>query len=470
MKNPYLKIAHMGGFAFAVLALAISIGVWWQSRATTLTLKNTYSDGNPLTAAELNATSNTLMSWSTQLDNSNVAENADIDEDKLLLQGSGCGRATGVGCVDDADIFDVGVDKFTGLRCAAQATPDNTVLVAAGAYPASDGLSTKTYAGGTSPVFPNTGGAGINRIDVLTINDGGTLAITAGVEGPSPSVPNYPTGVVPLCEVYIRYNAAAIVIKDADDSTNSYIQQDARPIITPGVLADDSVTTTKIADDAVTPAKLWFDTGLDNIVSEQFIGTTPLDWTNLCGAGDYFDENEHVIDLSGSAIIGVDLDSAVTGRGTYRPDKISSKIIFESRVYFPTWANVRMTLGLWDTTISACQPVFTSSEMITLYRDDGNTDKISFYCCSGGSCETTNNLTFTWSTWHDVRIEIAGDDTQVEIFIDDVSLDTCTTAARIPDAVFLRPVYVHEFLAGGPHTIYVDWTKVYPETDFESGL
>jgi hypothetical protein len=114
---------------------------------------------------------------------------------------------------------------FNNLFVHQQATADNTLAVDSGVY-SIFGKVVK-YAGGNTPTIakPTTN----PRIDLITIDQSGTVAVTTGTENASPTVPTYPRDKYVLAEVYIRTTAnPTIVIKQGDDSTNSYILRDCR--------------------------------------------------------------------------------------------------------------------------------------------------------------------------------------------------------------------------------------------------
>lgn len=67
------------------------------------------------------------------------------------------------------------------------------------------------------------------RIDIVTIDSAGTLAVTGGVEGASPSAPAYPANKLVVCEIYHRVGETKLL--DYDDSSNGYIYKDARSAI-----------------------------------------------------------------------------------------------------------------------------------------------------------------------------------------------------------------------------------------------
>jgi len=113
---------------------------------------------------------------------------------------------------NDTDISTLNTD-VNMLKPTEQGTPDNTVLVGAGHYVKSDSSGTVTYAGGNSPTFSAV--SANSRIDLLTINDSGTLEITTGTEDASPTAPSYPSGKQVLAEVTVD-ETGTVVINDAD--------------------------------------------------------------------------------------------------------------------------------------------------------------------------------------------------------------------------------------------------------------
>jgi hypothetical protein len=138
------------------------------------------------------------------------------------------------GSIQDSDIVGVSVLKFTSLKAIAQTSPNNTVKVQAGSFLASDRRSTIKLAVDTnSGAFANTGGAGLNRIDHLTIDDLGALVINQGdAEAASPVADDYNFNETPICQIFCRYNAGgSLVIRDTDNGTDSYILTDSRPAI-----------------------------------------------------------------------------------------------------------------------------------------------------------------------------------------------------------------------------------------------
>lgn len=91
------------------------------------------------------------------------------------------------------------------------------------------GVTRVIFGGGNSPTF--TAPITHPRIDILTIDSTGTLAITQGTEAVSPVVPSYPANKAVLCEIYNRVSETSI--KDADDTVNGYVLNDVRPVLAP---------------------------------------------------------------------------------------------------------------------------------------------------------------------------------------------------------------------------------------------
>ena len=126
-----------------------------------------------------------------------------------------------------------------------QSTPDLTLKVSPGQI--YFGTTLVEYAGGNSPSF--TAPTTHPRIDILSINSSGTLVRTAGDEGSTPTAPDVPVEEIPIAQVYNRVGQTSI--KDADDSTNGYIQKDLRPFIT---LSKEPETTVYTSNNTYIPS------------------------------------------------------------------------------------------------------------------------------------------------------------------------------------------------------------------------
>jgi hypothetical protein len=128
-----------------------------------------------------------------------------------------------------------------------QSTPGLTLYIEAGVCYI--GGTQVVFAGGNSPAF--TAPSANPRIDILTIDSAGTLAITQGAENASPVAPAYPANKIVLCEVYNRVSETALYDTDPGGSTG-YISRDVRPIVQ---LGGYIATSSQIAVGALTGDK-----------------------------------------------------------------------------------------------------------------------------------------------------------------------------------------------------------------------
>jgi hypothetical protein len=99
------------------------------------------------------------------------------------------------------------------LRPRPQTVPNNTVYVQPGHIVKSNGQGSIFFAGGSSPAFSVV--TADSRIDLLTIDDTGTLGIIAGVQSASPAVPTYPTTSQVIAHVLVN-ETVTVVINTAD--------------------------------------------------------------------------------------------------------------------------------------------------------------------------------------------------------------------------------------------------------------
>lgn len=111
-----------------------------------------------------------------------------------------------------------------GLKVAAQDPADMTLHVFPGVAIV-DGTIVK-YAGGDTGSF--SAPASNPRIDIVSIDAGGTINITQGVEAGSPTAPAYPSDETVLAEIYLRVGCTEIL--NADDASEAYIYRDSRPL------------------------------------------------------------------------------------------------------------------------------------------------------------------------------------------------------------------------------------------------
>lgn len=113
----------------------------------------------------------------------------------------------------------------TDLKVKATGTPGMTVIVQAG--PARvDGHFAALLSDWTSATL--TAPSGDPRIDLVEIDQDGSINIKTGNEAGIPSAPTVSAGATELAEIYHRVGESSI--KDTDDSTNGYIT-DTRNIL-----------------------------------------------------------------------------------------------------------------------------------------------------------------------------------------------------------------------------------------------
>lgn len=138
-------------------------------------------------------------------------------------------------------------DAYGGSMLLAhqQATPAMTLYVEAGVYYV--GTARVIFGGGNTPSFtaPTTN----PRIDLVTADSSGNLAIVQGTEAASPSAPSYPRNKVVVCEVYHVVGETALYDNDAQVSGQGYILNDVRPVNAPVYISDPS----QVASDLFIP-------------------------------------------------------------------------------------------------------------------------------------------------------------------------------------------------------------------------
>lgn len=106
----------------------------------------------------------------------------------------------------------------TDLKVVAQGTPGMTVAYKAGAGIVSgEPVSKLADSNSATVVAPVTN----PRIDIVEIDQDGTVSIKAGSEGAVPSAPAVDTDQMKLAEIYCRVGMTSI--KNTDDAANGYI-------------------------------------------------------------------------------------------------------------------------------------------------------------------------------------------------------------------------------------------------------
>lgn len=145
--------------------------------------------------------------------------------------------------------------QFNPLLPSAQSTPNMTIAVAQGNV--RFGNVNINFAGGNSPSFTAPLTASNKRIDLLCIDNTGTLSIVTGTDTTgTPIAPTYPSDLFVICEVFLRNGMTSI--KSLDDSTNGYISNDAR-----GFSVANGLHKTFVSGESITGSTTPLPVGID---------------------------------------------------------------------------------------------------------------------------------------------------------------------------------------------------------------
>jgi hypothetical protein len=145
------------------------------------------------------------------------------------------------------------------LLAHEQTTPGMTLYVEPGVFYI--GITRVIFTGGNSPAF--TAPVSNPRIDILTIDNTGTLAITQGTENASPSAPSYPANKVVICEVYHVVGETALYDNDSQVAGQGYILNDVRPLATPPYISSTSQFGSAVVPDSALVSTFIHDPGSD---------------------------------------------------------------------------------------------------------------------------------------------------------------------------------------------------------------
>lgn len=224
-------------------------------------------------------------------------------------------------------------DAYGGsmLLAREQGTPNMTLYVEAGVCYV--GATRVIFAGGNSPIF--TAPITNPRIDILTIDSAGILAITQGTEAASPTAPAYPSDKLVLCEVYNRVGETSI--KDASDGTNGYIYNDVRPFLGGAYIASDGQVD---ANAAIQISKIRKNSTVlpetDNLYN---LGSSTFQWAELRAKKLYKDNIE-----VGSKFGGDGSDGALSiTTGTTTLDLGGAKIFIKNYTSISITGNGKLT-------------------------------------------------------------------------------------------------------------------------------
>jgi hypothetical protein len=94
------------------------------------------------------------------------------------------------------------------------------------------------FLGGSTPTF--TAPVSNPRIDLVTADSSGTIAIVTGAENASPAAPSYPANKMVLCEVYHVVGETALYDFANQQAGQGYVYNDVRPFLEPAYISASS--------------------------------------------------------------------------------------------------------------------------------------------------------------------------------------------------------------------------------------
>lgn len=192
-------------------------------RVVALTQITDWKNQGPFNAEVLETDEDKLMMAIQQL-NESVARCVQYGVDQTP---SDTTTATVIAAINAAVAALANVQAMTYLTPTANTVNDAKVAVAAGKYMKADGTGVVTYAGGQSPAFAVV--SANSRIDLLCLDDAGTLSIVQGVQAASPVPALYPALKMVIAEVTITETATVFVssgdIKDVRPVFQGSFQQ-----------------------------------------------------------------------------------------------------------------------------------------------------------------------------------------------------------------------------------------------------
>ena len=149
----------------------------------------------------------------------------------------------------DVDILVAGIGGdgvVSGCAVTAQGSPNNTVAVAAGTVQVGTTLATVTGGNVTMTAAHATN----PRIDLITVNDSGTKAYTAGTAASDPAPPAIPASSVVLAAIYVPANDNVINSNQITDKRAMLFVSTASSLLTARTTGDDTNSSSQTpADD-----------------------------------------------------------------------------------------------------------------------------------------------------------------------------------------------------------------------------
>lgn len=300
---------------------------------------------------------------------------------------------------------------ISGGWVSQQPTPNLTVLVSAVAAAYFGATKVTKTASAPYTVTISAADATNPRIDLITLDSSGTLAVVAGTPAGTPAVPAYPADKMVLAEIYVRATSTAIYNFD-QGGTSSYIRNQVQPrlilpypasgSITTAMIAGGSITSALIADGTIvnadlaggiTNAKLAADVARANLLTNGGFEV----WQR--GAGAFTANNAYTADRW-FILLGASSSLSVTKAGAGLADttadtgsQFCAKLAYTHSNISNLAQRVEDIYQLRGRTITFSIRVKTSAaSAIRVWLNDGVTTAFSGYHTGGGAWET---LTYT---------------------------------------------------------------------------
>jgi hypothetical protein len=160
----------------------------------------------------------------------------------VLIQYLGFGLATGATTITP---FSLNTSTYSPLSSFSASTTVTSgtwtaqtmeLYVQPGTYYV--GTTRVLFLGGSTPTF--TAPSSHPRIDLVTADSSGTIALVTGTESVSPSAPSYPANKMVLAEIYNVVGETALYDNDNQQSGQGYVLNDVRPFFPGGYISSTS--------------------------------------------------------------------------------------------------------------------------------------------------------------------------------------------------------------------------------------
>ena len=166
---------------------------------------------------------------------------------------------------------------LSGLQVTENTTPDMNVIVAAGSCIVNATEITKDT---STTVAIDPADATYDRLDIITINDTGTITATAGTPAANPVPPDLPANNILLATILVPVGATAIYNANIYDR-RVFIEKIKNVHLDTGIIYDANVAT----DAAILESKLSFNVSTghkhDGVLARQMSYTDLSDYSDL---------------------------------------------------------------------------------------------------------------------------------------------------------------------------------------------